>query len=143
MPKSEIKFRIEGNLDFSFQKENTIRNWIKKILKEEGKIPGNLSFVFCSDDFLLEINRQFLKHDFYTDIITFDYSQNEKIDGEIFISIERVKENAATYKEPFEKELQRTIIHGVFHLCGYGDKKPAEKKEMREKENEALSNYER
>ena len=138
MPKSGITFRVEENFHFSLEKETTVKNWIKKILKQEGKTAGNISYLFCSDDYLLKINRQFLQHDFYTDIITFDYSEKAKIEGEIFISIDRVKENAKTFKQPFERELMRTIIHGVLHLCGYTDKKPADKKRMTAKENQAL-----
>ena len=138
MPKSGITFRVEENFHFSLEKETTVKNWIKKILKQEGKTAGNISYLFCSDDYLLKINRQFLQHDFYTDIITFDYSEKAKIEGEIFISIDRVKENAKIFKQPFERELMRTIIHGVLHLCGYTDKKPADKKRMTAKENQAL-----
>ena len=138
MPKSGITFRVDENFHFSLEKETTVKNWIKKILKQEGKTAGNISYLFCSDDYLLKINRQFLQHDFYTDIITFDYSEKAKIEGEIFISIDRVKENAKIFKQPFERELMRTIIHGVLHLCGYTDKKPADKKRMTAKENQAL-----
>jgi len=140
--KSGITFRVEEDLDFSLEKETKVKNWIKKVLKQEDKTTGNISYVFCTDNYLLNINRQFLQHDFYTDIITFDYSENNKIEGEIFISIDRVKENASTFKQPFQKELLRTIIHGVLHLCGYKDKNPKDKKRMREKEDEALNSYE-
>jgi probable rRNA maturation factor len=139
VPKSGISFRVDDNLDFSLEKETKVKSWIKKVLQQEGKTAGNISYLFCTDDSLLAINRQFLKHDFYTDIITFDYSSEEKIEGEIFISIDRVKENAHTFKQPFQKELMRTIIHGVLHLCGYKDKSPADKKKMRAKEDEAIS----
>ncbi len=141
MSKSGITFRVDDDLDFSLEKETKVINWIKKVLKQEGKTTGNIAYLFCTDDYLLKINRQFLKHDFYTDIITFDYSEKNKIEGEIFISIDRVKENALTFKQPLQKELMRTIIHGVLHLCGYKDKNPADKKIMRSKEEEALSNY--
>lgn len=137
MPKSGITFRVES-LDFSLEKESSIRKWIKQILEQEGKKAGTISYVFCSDDYLLRINGQFLHHDFYTDIITFDYSNKGKTEGEIFISIDRVKENANTFKQPFQKELMRTIIHGILHLCGHKDKTATDKKKMRAKENEAL-----
>jgi probable rRNA maturation factor len=139
VPKSAITFRVEENLDFSLEKETKIKSWIKKVAKQEGKTTGNISYLFCTDEYLLNINRQFLKHDFYTDIITFDYSNDKKIEGEIFISTDRVKENAGTFKQPFQKELMRTIIHGVLHLCGYKDKSTADEKKMRAKEEEALS----
>lgn len=139
MPKSGVTFSIEDNLDFSFEKGTEVKNWIKKVLKQEGKTAGNISYFFCTDNYLLKINQQFLKHDFYTDIITFDYSDKRKAEGEIFISIERVKENAAKFKQPFQKELMRATIHGILHLCGYKDKSPADKKNMRAKENQSLA----
>lgn len=138
MPKPGIHFAVEPNLDFSLEKGDAVKKWIKKILKQEGKTAGNISFVFCTDDYLLKINRRFLGHDFYTDIITFNYSENKKTEGEIFISIERVKENALKFKQPFTKEVKRVVVHGILHLCGYKDKTPAEKKRMRAKEDEAL-----
>ena len=138
MSKSGIIFRVEESITFSLDKKIKVRNWIEKILKQEGKTAGAISYLFCTDDYLLGINREFLQHDFYTDIITFDYSDKNKIEGEIFISIDRVKENAKTFKQPFEKELMRTIIHGILHLCGYSDKSPKDKKRMTAKENEAL-----
>jgi probable rRNA maturation factor len=139
VPKSGITFCVEENLDFSLEKETKVKNWIRKIIKEEGKSAGDISYLFCTDEYLLHINRQFLEHDFYTDIITFDYSEKKKIAGEIFISIDRVNENAQTFKQPFQKELMRTVIHGILHLCGYKDKNPADKKRMRAKEEEALA----
>lgn len=143
MPKSGITFRIEENLDFSFGNETEVRSWIKKVLKQEGKTLGNISYLFCTDDYLLNINRQFLKHDFYTDIITFDYSIKNRVEGEIFISADRVKENAKTFKQGFQKELMRTVIHGILHLCGYKDKTPGDNKRMRMKEDEALAMFNR
>ncbi len=138
MSKSGITFRVEENISFSLKEKIKVKNWILKILKQEGKIAGAISFLFCSDGYLLGINRQFLQHDFYTDIITFDYSEKNKIEGEIFISIDRVKENAKTFKQPFERELMRTIVHGILHLSGYADKSPKDKKLMTAKENEVL-----
>jgi probable rRNA maturation factor len=139
VPKSGIIFRVDENIDFSLNNESEIKKWIIKILKKENKQAGNISFLFCTDKYLLEINRQFLKHDYYTDIITFDYTEKETIEGEIFISIDRVRENALIYKQPLQQELLRTIIHGILHLCGFKDKTPADKKRMRLKENEALN----
>ena len=137
MAKSGITFRTES-LDFKLDKATAVISWINNIIKKEGKKTGNIAYVFCSDEYLLKINKQFLQHDFYTDIITFDYSEGAKLEGEIFISIDRVKDNAKSFKQPFEKELLRTIIHGVLHLSGYADKSPAAKKQMRAKEDEAL-----
>ncbi len=135
---SGITFKVEENLGFSLKEKASIKNWISKILKQEGKTPGSISYFFCTDEYLLHINRQFLQHDFYTDIITFDYSEKTKVEGEIFISIDRVKENAHSFKQPFERELMRTIIHGILHLCGYTDKTAANKKTMRAKEDAAI-----
>jgi len=139
VPKSGITFRVNDDLDFSLGNEKKVKGWINKTVKQEGKVPGSISYLFCTDKYLLKINRQFLKHDFYTDIITFDYSEKNKIEGEIFISIDRVKENAQSFKQAFEKELLRTIIHGVLHLCGYKDKTQADKKTMRMKEDAAIA----
>ena len=105
----------------------------------EQKAIENLNFIFCSDAYLLEKNRQFLNHNTYTDIITFDYCKDQLIIGDVFISIERVKENAESFKVHFEKELDRVLIHGVLHLLGYKDKSDQEKIQMREKEEFYLS----
>jgi probable rRNA maturation factor len=120
-----------------------ITNWIKETITSEGKIPGEISFIFCSDDYLLEVNKQYLNHDYFTDIITFDYVENDIISGDIFISCDRVKENASEYKTGFINELSRIIIHGVLHLLGYKDKSEKDKLLMTLKEDiylEVLSN---
>jgi len=108
---------------------------IENLIQNENKTKGDLSFIFCSDDYLLDINKKYLNHDFYTDVITFDYSENNILSGDVFISIDRVKENAGTFNVPFEEELQRVMIHGVLHLAGYKDKTDKEKKQMTDKEN--------
>ena len=118
-----------------------LKNWLVAIALSEKRKIKNLAFNFCSDKELLQINQGFLKHNTYTDIITFDYTEKKTISGEIFVSIDRVKENAKKFKEPFPQELRRIIIHGVLHLCGYGDKSVAAKKIMRKKEDEALSHF--
>lgn len=123
---------------FKLRNPSKIKPWIKKIISSEKKICGELSFVFMSDEELLKINRRFLNHDTYTDIITFDYTEEKKINGEIMISVERVAENSEKLNTEFDEELRRVIIHGVLHLCGYKDKSRADKKTMREKENAAL-----
>jgi probable rRNA maturation factor len=138
VPLSRITFKVEENFDFNLEKKTNVKNWLKKVAQKEGKTVGNISYLFCTDEYLLQVNRQFLNHDFYTDIITFDYSEKKKIEGEIFVSIDRVKENAVKFKQPFQKELMRTIVHGVLHLCGYKDKNRADEKTMRMKEEEAL-----
>jgi rRNA maturation RNase YbeY len=112
-----------------------ITNWVKQTVISEGKIPGEISFIFCSDLYLLEVNRKFLNHDYFTDIITFDYVENNLISGDIFISCDRVKDNAIEYKTTFENELSRIIIHGVLHLLGYKDKSKKDKLFMTQKED--------
>lgn len=107
--------------------------------KKEKKSVGTIGYVFTNDELLLEMNKQYLKHNTYTDIITFDYSEGKKISGEIFISIDRVKENAKKFKADLETELHRVIIHGILHLCEYGDKSKTAAANMRKLENKALS----
>lgn len=116
-------------------KKRKISGWIKETIISEGKIPGEISFIFCSDNFLLEVNKQYLNHDYFTDIITFDYVENDVISGDIFISCDRVKENAKEFNVEFLNELSRIIIHGVLHLCGYKDKSKKDKFLMTQKED--------
>jgi probable rRNA maturation factor len=128
------------DISFILLKPRKISSWIKTVIKSEGHTLEALNFIFCSDERLLEINRQYLNHKTYTDIITFDTSEhNGKIEGDIFVSIERVKENAMKLNIPFQDELHRVIIHGVLHLLGYSDKTASQTKEMRKKEDAYLS----
>jgi len=115
-----------------------ITDWINEVIASNGKKAGWLSFQFCSDEQLLAINQQFLKHDYYTDIITFDETAGNTVNGEIYISLDTVASNALVFQQPFLKELYRVMIHGVLHLCGYGDKSPTESTQMRTLEDEAL-----
>ena len=126
------------NITFNLKQKAKIKNWIIAVSKKEKKIIGTIGYVFSNDKLLLEMNKQYLKHNTYTDIITFDYSEGKKISGEIFISIERVKDNAKKYKVDFEIELHRVMIHGIFHLCEYNDKSNTSKANMRKLENKAL-----
>ena len=127
---------------FVLNNKNKIRLLIKKLTLEEEKGLSFLNIIFCSDKYLLEINKKHLKHDYYTDVITFDYSEkNKNIEGDIYISVDRVKENATKYKQNKSVELIRTIIHGVLHLSGYKDKTKKEKEIMTTKENKYLSLY--
>lgn len=116
-----------------------IRNWIKKIVELEKKSLGTINYIFVSDEYLLKVNNESLKHDYYTDIITFDYSENSMISGDLFISIDRVIDNAKQLNVLFIDELHRVMIHGVLHLCGYGDKSSKEEKIMRSKEDFSLT----
>ncbi|PKP45563.1 MAG: rRNA maturation RNase YbeY [Bacteroidetes bacterium HGW-Bacteroidetes-11] len=116
----------------------TKRTWIIECITTEGKENGDISFVFCSDEFLHKMNVEYLSHDTLTDVITFDYTEDGIISGDIFISIPRVKENASVYSKDFIEELNRVMIHGVLHLCGYKDKSSKDSKLMRQKEDEKL-----
>lgn len=118
------------------------KSWIKQTIAKEKKTPGDLNFIFCSDDHLLQLNIEYLDHHTYTDIITFDNSEYPKvIEGDIFISVDRIRENALKFSRPFEEELRRVIIHGVLHLIGYSDKSSEQKIVMRRKEDAYLSLY--
>ena len=119
--------------------DSSILDWYTKVSLQEYKELGDVTIIFCSDDYLLEVNRQHLEHDYYTDIITFDYSDFPIVSGDLFISFDRVKENASDFNVSFEHELHRVIIHGFLHLCGYFDKTNEDQILMRSKENQALS----
>ena len=120
-----------------------LKTHLSNLCIEENKELISLDFIFCSDDYLLQINRQYLHHDYHTDIITFslDDSDNSKISGEIYISVDTVKANSMIYKVSVSNELHRVIFHGVLHLCGYGDKSKKEKERMTQKENDNLDTY--
>jgi rRNA maturation RNase YbeY len=135
-----VSFQVQ-HIQFHLKNKLKIKSWIKKIVEEEKKQLGQINFVFTSDEELLKTNIQFLNHNTYTDIITFDNCVNKEIIGDILISIERVKDNANKFNVEFNEELRRVIIHGVLHLCGYKDKKASEKEIMRFKENLALKKY--
>ena len=122
--------------------EQYVMRWIAEVCRQQGKIVGQISYLFCNDAVLLEANMKYLNHDTYTDIITFDYVDGDVISGDIMISVERVQSNAAQYGVPFEQELHRVIIHGVLHLLGQGDKSEAEAAMMRKKEEAALALWE-
>ena len=113
-------------------------DWIKTIAQQYNKKIGVIAYIFCSDACILKINNEYLQHDYYTDIITFDYSEKNTISGDIFISLDTVKSNAEKYNQSFETELHRVIIHGILHLCGQKDKTDEERAEMTNKENNAL-----
>ena len=126
---------------FKLKQVTQLKKWIEHTITAEKKRLGQLTYFFCDDAYLLGLNQKFLNHDTLTDIITFDYSSEKNMNGDIFISIERVKENAVKYAPTFEDELHRVMIHGVLHLLGYRDKTIAQKTEMTEKENFYLAIY--
>ena len=124
-------------------KKAEVKEWIKEVAKKYGKRVGDVSYIFCNDDKILEVNKQYLDHDYYTDIITFDYTEGDRIGGDLFISIDTVKSNSEQFGEPFEKELHRVIIHGILHLCGINDQSPEERANMIDNENQALEIFKR
>ena len=127
---------------FTLTDRTALKSFIEKLFKREKKQLLNLNYIFCSDDYLLEINKQYLKHDFYTDIITFGLSEpNEPISAEIYISVDRVKENARQFNTSFKREMHRVLFHGALHLCGYKDKKKEEVLLMRQMEEKYLNLY--
>ena len=135
---AHIQFH-KSQVQFRFVNKTITTRWIESVVRREGKKVGSINFIFCTDAFLLGINKQYLKHDYFTDIITFDFSEGKFINGEIYISIERVRENSATLGVMFPVELWRVIIHGVLHLLGYSDKTATQKTQMRKKEDACLS----
>ena len=132
-----IRFASQ-NIDFELPQAEKVKKWVSQVVQLRGKRVGNISYLFCDDEHLLGVNQQFLNHDTYTDIITFDYVVADLISGDIMISVDRVGENAEKFGVPFEQELHRVVIHGVLHLLGQGDKSDAEAVEMRRQEEEAL-----
>lgn len=133
-----IRFFTEDVI-YHLQNKPSIKTWIHNVIWNEGFIPGEINIIFCSDAYLLNINRSFLNHDYETDIITFPTTETEEISGELYISLDRVQDNAALLKLDFLQELHRVIIHGILHLCGYDDKKPSLKQKMSAREDFYLS----
>ncbi|MGF1559184.1 MAG: rRNA maturation RNase YbeY [Flavobacteriaceae bacterium] len=131
-----IEFHYE--LDFELPDENLFSNWVYDMVSSEKASIKQIVYIFCDDRFLLNLNQKYLEHDEYTDIVTFDYSQADDIAGDIFISVDRLRENALLYNVYFEEELKRVMAHGVLHLMGYNDKSPEEIAEMRWKEAEKM-----
>ena len=138
--KSKVCFFFQGTT-FSLANRKELKSFIESIFKKEGKKLDSLNYIFTTDKAVLEINKQFLSHDFYTDILTFDLSESSSIKAEIYISVDRVKDNAMEMNVPFKQELLRVLFHGVLHLCGYKDKNKTETMQMREMENFYLSKY--
>ena len=135
----ESNIYYHSECDFQLKDDESITKWLKDAISTEDKGLGEINYIFCDDQYLLKKNQEYLQHDTFTDIITFDYTEENRLSADIFISIERVKENAITFAVPFETELRRVIIHGVLHLIGYKDKSEEDSKTMRSKENFYLS----
>ncbi|WP_130734841.1 rRNA maturation RNase YbeY [Flavobacterium sp. J27] len=134
-----INFNYET--DFSLDNELQYSNWINEVIISENKVLGEINYIFCNDDYLHNINVQYLNHDTLTDIISFDYTEGNIISGDIFISIERVKDNAIDFNTIFISELKRVIIHGILHYCGYKDKSKQDELVMRSKEDEKINMF--
>lgn len=135
-----ISFQFE-DANFEFSDPKKVENWIIKTIETEKCFTGNVTYIFCSDDYLLDVNRKYLNHDYFTDVITFDYAKNRKISGDIFISIDRITENAKIFNVSRENELLRVMIHGVLHLIGYDDQTDEQEEEIHKKEDFYLNIY--
>jgi len=134
-----ISFNYE--LDFELESEQDYSNWISRIILSEDKLEGDINYIFCTDDYLFGLNVKYLNHDTLTDVISFDYSVGNELHGDIFISIERVKENALEFNVEFLEELKRVMCHGVLHYCGYKDKLKEDKILIRSKEDEKIKMF--
>ena len=132
-----ITFNYET--DFELSDEDHYSTWLSHVISTEGKSEGEINYIFCDDDYLHEINLEYLHHDDLTDIISFDYSVGNELHGDIFISIERVRDNAADFRVAFDDELRRVVVHGILHYCGYKDKTDNDALKMREKEEEKMT----
>jgi rRNA maturation RNase YbeY len=136
-----IQFFSE-DIPFVLKNKACCRRWLNNVIREEKKISGDINFIFCSDEYLLDLNKTYLRHETLTDILTFPYADDLKtLSGDIFISIERVKENASRFQQDFEKELKRVMVHGLLHLIGYDDHGKKEKEIMTEREDHYLGKY--
>ena len=133
-----MKIDFNYEIDFKLDSASNYTDWVNRMLATESSFLGTLNYIFCDDAYLVEINLQYLNHNTLTDIITFDYSDESRVSGDIFISIERVRDNAKDFKVGFEEELKRVMSHGVLHLLGYNDKTDEDKHLMRNKENEMI-----
>ena len=134
-----ISFNYET--DFELHNEPDFSKWLSAVILSENKKEGEINYIFCDDDYLLEINQQYLDHDTLTDIISFDYSVGNELNGDIFVSVERVKENASDFNVTFQEEIQRVLVHGILHYCGYKDKTESDELVMRTKEEEKMKMF--
>ena len=134
-----INFNYET--DFNLDNEEAIAAWLGNVITSENKKEGEINYIFCDDEYLHKINIEYLNHDTLTDIISFDYSVGNELHGDVFVSVERVKDNAADFNVSFEEELKRVLVHGILHYCGYKDKGEAEELLMRVKEDEKITMF--
>jgi rRNA maturation RNase YbeY len=134
-----IEFNYETN--FTLDNEDAISSWLSEVIVSEGKKEGEINYIFCDDEYLFKINFEYLNHDTLTDIISFDYSVGNELNGDIFVSVERVQDNANDFKVSFIEELKRVLVHGILHYCGYKDKTEQDERVMRSKEDEKLAMF--
>ena len=134
-----INFNYET--DFNLDNEEAVTSWLGKVITSENKKEGEINYIFCDDEYLYKINVEYLNHDTLTDIISFDYSMGNELHGDVFVSVERVKDNAADFNVSFEEELKRVLVHGILHYCGYKDKGESEELLMRVKEDEKIAMF--
>lgn len=134
-----INFNYEN--EFNLENEEDFANWLSSVIVSENKKEGEINYIFCDDDYLHKINVEYLDHDTLTDIISFDYTMGNEISGDIFVSVERVQDNAIDFKVSFEEELKRVLVHGLLHYCGYKDKSEEDALLMRSKEDEKITMF--
>ena len=134
-----INFNYEN--DFNLDNEEAIASWLSAVIVSEKKKEGEINYIFCDDDYLHKINLEYLNHDTLTDIISFDYTVGNELNGDVFVSVERVQDNAADFNVSFEEELKRVLVHGVLHYCGYKDKDEESERLMRSKEDEKIAMF--
>jgi probable rRNA maturation factor len=134
-----ISFNYET--EFELPNEDQLSNWLSQVILSESKKEGEINYIFCDDEYLLNLNEQYLDHDTLTDIISFDYTVGNELHGDIFISVERVRENAQDFNVTFDEELKRVLVHGVLHYCGFKDKSEDDEKLMRQKEDEKIKMF--
>lgn len=141
MSAEQEQINFFSETDFSLNEEKSHLQWLESVIESEGKSIEEINFIFCDDEYLHKINLQYLDHDTYTDIISFDNSEGGLLAGDIFISVERVMENSTEIGVPFDEELRRVLVHGVLHFCGYKDKTESETQIMRQKEDEKIAMF--
>ena len=136
MDMTEITY-LAQQIEMPEFNQSAVNEWIEQVARNHNRVVGPLTYIFCSDEKILEVNRQFLQHDYFTDVITFDYSSHKRISGDIFISLDTVRSNAELFQRAYNEEFMRVVIHGVLHLCGINDKGPGEREIMEAHENAA------
>ena len=138
MDMTEITY-LAQQIEMPEFNQSAVNEWIEQVARNHNRVVGPLTYIFCSDEKILEVNRQFLQHDYFTDVITFDYSSHKRISGDIFISLDTVRSNAELFQRAYNEEFMRVVIHGVLHLCGINDKGPGGREIMEAHENAALA----